>query len=200
LRLRQIPAITHIMEDQEEWRTIADFPEYSVSSLGRVRRDVARHYFPSGRIMAQTVCSAGGYLKINLSHEGKTRTRLVHRLVCIAFNGVPPTPRHEAAHADGEPTNNRANNLEWKTPRENCADKALHGTNHQPSGEDSPKAMLTDEAVRIIRTTKRYNGVLGDLARRFGVTENTVMGLRTRSCKKWAHVPHHLHPPASSAA
>lgn len=54
----------------------------------------------------------------------------VHRLVCEAVNGPPPTPEHQAAHSCGKGHLGcvARNHLRWATRIENEADKILHGT------------------------------------------------------------------------
>ena len=44
---------------------------------------------------------------------------LVHRIVCRAWHGPPPTPKHQVNHIDGDKTNNHPENLEWVTQTEN---------------------------------------------------------------------------------
>lgn len=48
------------------------------------------------------------------------------RIVLIATIGPRPTPGHECCHWDGDPTNNRLDNLRWGTPEENQADSKRH--------------------------------------------------------------------------
>jgi hypothetical protein len=43
----------------------------------------------------------------------------VHRIVCVAFNGEPPTDRHVVDHIDTNRANNRPENLRWVTRLEN---------------------------------------------------------------------------------
>jgi hypothetical protein len=44
----------------------------------------------------------------------------MHRLVCTAFHGEPPTPDHtDVDHIDGDPGNNRTENLRWVTHAQN---------------------------------------------------------------------------------
>jgi hypothetical protein len=52
--------------------------------------------------------------------------------VALAFIGTPPSPKHEAAHADGNPLNNRPSNISWSTHAENEQDKRRHGTYARP--------------------------------------------------------------------
>jgi len=58
-----------------------------------------------------------GYKKVSIAFGDKKRTMLVHRIVATAFHGEP-SGRH-VNHIDGNKTNNRPENLEWVTPREN---------------------------------------------------------------------------------
>jgi hypothetical protein len=67
----------------EEWRTCVDFPNYEVSSSGRVRRIAAVR----GKVLKPGRHSRG-YQQVNLRRDGKTFNRLVHRLVGKAFLGL----------------------------------------------------------------------------------------------------------------
>lgn len=62
--------------------------------------------------------NGNGYLKINLSRNGLKKTFLHHRLVAICF-----IPREEGKkvvnHINGDRSDNRIENLEWVTQREN---------------------------------------------------------------------------------
>jgi hypothetical protein len=53
------------------------------------------------------------YVHINYKHFR------IHRLICEAFNGPPPTPSHVVNHKNGIKDDNRPNNLEWMTIGEN---------------------------------------------------------------------------------
>ena len=79
-----------------------------VSNLGRVR--TAFGIITEG-------WDAAGYLKVGING----RKHRVHRLVAQAgFIPPPPSEKHEQVnHIDGNPANNRADNLAWVTPSEN---------------------------------------------------------------------------------
>jgi hypothetical protein len=67
----------------EEWRPCVGFPNYAVSSLGRVKRvtDGAGKGWrgQAGRILRPWT-SGGGYPRVNLLRDGKLHKCLVHRL------------------------------------------------------------------------------------------------------------------------
>lgn len=102
---------------------------------------------------------------------------LVSRLVCEGFNGSPPTPRHQAAHACGNGHLGCCNPgcLYWATPRENALDRLKHGTDG--NGPNNPAAKLTTEAVIAIRSNP--TGLMGkDLAVQFGVSKQQISKIR----------------------
>lgn len=144
----------------EEWRVVAEFPDYEVSSHGRVRRcrdyviynkrkKTSRVKVPAGMLLRPGLTR--GYPVVCLANGGKKTRKMRHVaiLVCRAFHGEPPSPAHQAAHGDGCPTNNVYTNLRWALPVENAADKIKHGTH--PRGTTNPGNKLSEEQVRSIR-------------------------------------------------
>ena len=99
---------------------------------------------------------------------GRKDQRFVHRLVLEAFVGPCPDGM-ECRHLDGNPGNNRLDNLAWGTRAENQQDAIRHGAAYcvRPEniermhtlirkyppvkGEKHHRAKLTDEQVEIIR-------------------------------------------------
>lgn len=163
----------------EIWLVIDEFPDYEVSSLGRVRslkwgRQAVlkpwRHQF--------------GYEFVSLSVRGqKQQKRLIHSLVCKTFHGPKPSERHEVAHADGNPKNNTPDNLRWATPIENHADKRLHGT-HFNDGQFKP--VLSENDVREIRRLIGEERSQASIARIFGVSQSAISQIKLGH--RWAHL------------
>lgn len=120
---------------QEQWRPALGFEGlYEVSDEGRVRSldrvvpNGNHSKFLRGKVLAQAVNPArGGYRSVTLYIDGRGHNRNPHRLVLEAFVGPRPIGM-QACHRDGDPTNNRLDNLRWDSVSENNRDQVRHGT------------------------------------------------------------------------
>ncbi len=139
----------------EHWKTVAGHEDYLVSNLGRVKSlhrpvRIKRH-----------VVDRKGYCRISLQVlPGVGRTVYVHRLVALAF--VEPVPgKPEVNHRDGDPRNNRAQNLEWVTHAENLQD-ALRRRGGVPWNRGLPNGARA-RAITMIdplnRTASRFESM-----------------------------------------
>ena len=166
-----------------EWRTIRGWPRHQVSDNGQVR--IARQALRGRRpgIVNPWVAKVG-YLMVNLYDGGKRKKAYVHQLVCGAFHGPAPSPKHEVGHRDGARTNNRVDNLRWVTRIENCDDSAIHGTRLR--GEHQNGAKLTAATVLEIRRLAAAGVMQKDIAARFGVSASAIWHVIRRNT--WAHV------------
>ena len=110
----------------QHWKAIPEFEGfYEVSNLGQVRSLHRMHSSPEGLILKQTA-DRKGYLFVTLCLDGTSRTQAVHRLVLLAFQGEPK-PGQETRHLNGDPKDNRLENLAWGSRKENRADTTKHG-------------------------------------------------------------------------
>lgn len=168
----------------EQWMPIAGYEGlYSVSSLGRIRSEARSVVYAAGksqtvreRIMAQAK-KQKGHRSVML--YGKERRRLhVHRLVALAFIGPQPSPLHEVAHCNGDPSNNAATNLRWATRAENHADKLLHGTHNR--GERHPLSKLTNAQTEDIRASTLTNK---QIAAEFGICASHAWAIKNRKTR-----------------
>lgn len=144
-----------------EWRSVIGFEGlYEVSDAGLVR-SVARtvvdyggrggarreRSYKSMPIALHKPKSKNGRVCVTLKKEGKATQRLVSHLVAFAFLGPRPDGHH-IAHNDGNLDNNSLANLRYATPKENAADKLLHGT--QTFGEQHHCSKLTHRDVSMV--------------------------------------------------
>ena len=90
-------------------------------------------------------------------------------MVALAF--IPnPEKLSDVAHRDGDPTNNRKDNLRWATHADNQMDMRKHGT--MQDGEKSCTAKLTADQVDEIRlrAAQLGRGAGIALAKEYGVS------------------------------
>lgn len=109
----------------EEWREIPGTNgTYSVSNEGRVRSEDRVEYDKNGRGVTHKgqhiagMDNGSGYYKVTITQHGKRKRFYVHRLVAEAFC-EKPKGCDQVNHKDFNPGNNRADNLEWVTNRQN---------------------------------------------------------------------------------
>lgn len=184
-------------ETEEVWKSVPSFPDYEASSLGRIKRVVGDAYGRGvGRILTPSACTSHRYLVVTLHRNRKQSGRLVHRLVCEDFHGMPPSKRHQAAHGDGNPHNNAACNLRWASPAENNMDKHRHGSmkvgsaHHanakpecMPRGSSHGNVKLSDDAVVAIRNDGRSQK---RIAEDYGVSQSLISMVKRRQI--WTHI------------
>jgi hypothetical protein len=170
----------------ERWRQISDYPSYEVSDRGKIRRSIAYRQHPAGKLLKPKP-DTGGYLQVALSRDGRYGYFNVHRLVALTFLGPPPTPRHQVAHNDGVRSHNWVANLRWATPKENCADRVLHGTSPDNRGERHPSANLTESLVTELRDHRRAGRRYNELAQTYRLPMMTIYSAVVGDT--WPHVP-----------
>lgn len=172
----------------EEWRVIAEAPDYEVSDRGRVRRcnpDWQGKYL--GRLRRPNFLR--GYARYNLRVGGKAILRSAHYLVCSAFNGPRPDPSFHCAHRDDDKSNNCPDNLYWATPKQNMADAIRNGrvSRGPRSAEALSKLSRGDEHWTRLhpdrvargaahwRTGTQGNGAVGEATGAAKLTEAQVL-------------------------
>ena len=89
---------------------------YSVSNIGNVYSHI------TNRVLRQHKSNCG-YMRVALYKNGKLKTVSVHRLVAMAFVDNPQN-KPQVNHLNEIKTDNRAENLEWATVKE----QANYGT------------------------------------------------------------------------
>lgn len=137
----------------EEWKSIPEFIGYDVSSLGRVRStnrlSGKRRGLIKGKELVQTP-NRKGYPEVRLFKNGKSTSKVVHRLVASAF--IPNDyDKPQVNHKDGNKLNNRVSNLEWISNSENQKHAYMLGLQPSKAGENNGKAKITDKDVTLLK-------------------------------------------------
>lgn len=184
--------VSKVKREQEEWRDVIGFEGiYSVSDRGDIRSA-----YRSKKILRPGF--ARRYHFVALRKDGKSHYKTVHRIVCEAFIGPPPSDSHYVNHKDGNRTNNAVENLEWVTPAENIQHAIYVLKTHDPRCKKprrpkvdtmkkswKPHSKLTIEQVRMVRErlASGGRGMGRKLAMELGVAETTISGIKNN--KYW---------------
>lgn len=156
---------------------------YRITEEGRV---FSLNYNRTGKIKELAYCSdKDGYLGVSLTNFGKCRFTKIHRLVAESFI---PNPRALPCvnHLDGNKTNNRVDNLEWVTYKQNSRHARRTGLRDSVLGSNNHKSKLTEEEVLQIRKKRSKGEVLTKLAQEFDVGTSTIHSICRR--ETWTHI------------
>src|SRR5258708_6519114 len=149
---------------------IDGFPGYRVNRDGEVQscwnRRGRRGGMTSNWLPLKPIRRPCGHLVVNLHRERKKSARYIHHLVLEAFNGPRP-PGTVCCHGDGNPANNRLENLRWGSQKSNCDDMLRHGTRRL--GETGTRAKLRESDVVEIRRLGAEGAAPHGLAIRYEV-------------------------------
>ena len=150
--------------------------EYQVSNYGRVwsvPRRVRKRCGtrPIGGHFMKELLLDKGYKSIKLGKGPLAGPTGVHRIVLETFAG--PKPENlQCRHLDGNPGNNKMDNLVWGTAKENSQDRIRHGT--QARGEDNGNAKLQDADISEIHQLYTSGLTFDEIGGRYGVSGEAV--------------------------
>jgi len=171
----------------EEWRDVVGWEGYySVSNLGRVRRDAGWSHAQAGHILApqarKSQKSPRLYLRVGLCRNSTTTMYSVHVLVMTVFKGACPTG-FEIDHKNGDKTDNRLDNLEYVSKSENMKRSFRLGL-HNMRGTRNSQTRLTAADVIEIRKLRTLGFTYKKIASLFNVCQATASNICNYKCWK----------------
>ena len=180
----------------EIWKPIPEFEGYEASSLGNVR-SVDREFKMSTKIIKGEFFKKrkGQKLKVGLSKVGyfhtsfgRGKTYRIHRAVWSAFNGYWPDPIMKINHINGIKTDNRIENLELVTHKENVVHGIRTGLRKRVKNNRVDTIMLSEQDIKTIRLffhDKDRSPINFIIAKVFGVTQRTIRDIGRKRSHKW---------------
>jgi hypothetical protein len=119
--------------NKEIWKDAKGFEGYyEVSNMGLIRRKLTQTIYKDGRVanFSETILKPSlnkkGYQRVYLSMKSKKYSKSVHRIVAETFIDNPEN-KATVNHINLNKEDNRVENLEWLTNKENMQHAFLNG-------------------------------------------------------------------------
>jgi len=169
---------------KEEFKNIPNFNnKYSISNISNVKNNI------TNEILNQYT-DKDGYKTIGLMQNNNKKMFKIHRLMLLTFIGEPPFKNAICRHLDGNPANNKIENLKWGTVSDNYEDRKRHRTDF--SGERNPKSKLTDDDIHIVNYMIYMHCSDRLIAKRFNVNPECIYKIRHKIT--WKHIDDFIVP------
>lgn len=177
---------------KEEWKPVVGYEKfYECSNLGRFRslpKVINGRWGTAcykGRVVKTMKSSSNGYGLLSLVSDTRKLTVRSHRF--IAKTWIPnPDGKPYINHIDCDKMNNRIDNLEWVTAKENTAHIIKLGRFNPLRGEAAINSKLKDTDIPMIRDLYSEGFYQREIGALFGVTRSVINAIIVG--KSWTHV------------
>lgn len=155
------------MNDQShDRRPVPGLEKWQACSCGRIFSTAANRYL-NGRLIK-------GYVQVGTQHGDKVKLYRAHVLICSAFHGEKPFEGAQVNHINGVKNDNRPENLEWVSAKENVRHSIREGLRQSKLTDDDVALIHFEYAFRTRGRGDRY------LAKKYGVNRSTIFHIGTR--------------------
>lgn len=165
-------------EIKGNWAIYKEFPKYGVNKSGQVCSFDYNHTRKL-KIIKQYK-DRDGYKYVFLIVDNKRYKRLVHRMVLTTF--IPNLEnKPQVNHINGTRDDNRLENLEWCTAKENVihsykinnkktSDLSRKKASERFSKTNNPKAKITQTIAEKIRRDRKRGCLLKEIAKKYNLS------------------------------
>lgn len=170
------------MEVKELWKPLLEYKGLEISSIGRVRK--AANKRRKERILTVFPKDKDGYCRCSVQKlDGTWTSQPVHRLVAKAF--IPNIENKQAVnHIDGDRQNNKVENLEWVTPKENVIHSFRFGSRRECKSVPK-RTLLTDFQISQIDNLRKLYTV-NQISKLFNIEYQSLKNIihKKKQCER----------------
>lgn len=157
----------------EIWKEVVGYEGYyEISNLGNLR-SIDRYIEKSNGVIQYVKgkyipgnLTSDGYIRVKLNKNGITKSTGIHRLVAESFIEKPISEEYlEVNHIDFNRTNNKFDNLEWSTHRQNIDHSCNNGNYKGKNGDKNGRAVYSDEDALNIRKLYEEGNTVMDIVK-----------------------------------
>lgn len=166
--------------EQEIWKPVVGYEGfYEVSNMGNVRSidRITQIGSKGSRFQPMIILKKAirnGYHSVMLSKENEKSNTSVHRIVALAFIDNP-LQKTQVNHINSIKTDNRVENLEWATPKENTHHSMRNG-NHFKGSRHGNSVLKEKDILHIYKVCKNTTDV--NLSQKYSVNPSTIRKIR----------------------
>lgn len=169
----------------EIWKTIEGFENYEISNLGSIKVNLKfRKYRSYQSKILNPPLDKDGYYRTAITKNGKRYMKTIHRLVALNFIENKEN-KPCVNHINGIKTDNRVENLEWCTVKENNIHAIKIGLSKQEPGEKHHMSKLKEKEVLEIIENKN-NLTQKQLGLEYNISQTQISRIINK--KRWNHI------------
>ena len=168
-----------------EWKEYPECHTYGANAKGEICSFNYKNTGRTEKLIQHT--DEDGYLYVRMIINGKKVKRLSHRVVLSCFSNEVMKDK-EVNHKNGIRNDNRLENLEWCTHKENVihsfevlnkknSEKQIEFAKEFFSGENNPKAKITKEIARKIIEDRNRGMLLKELKEKYNISISQISAI-----------------------